>query len=155
MASLREMDATCNVQCRQFTMQPRTCTYIHNYIHRLDFHGSCCVELVLNCNGRSSTRQVQWSFYKGDFLGAYVHSRTHEGMRGHGFAPAHQGLLLVGHPKTSRESYRNPYVCTIIIHCKYTQMTNLFCTPTQAKNWYTYIHRTFFMAPGQGAVSAN
>ena len=101
MASLREMDATCNVQCRQFTMQPRTCTYIHNYIHRLDFHGSCCVELVLNCNGRSSTRQVQWSFYKGDFLGAYVHSRTHEGMRGHGFAPAHQGLLLVGHPKTS------------------------------------------------------
>ena len=101
MASLREMDATCNVQCRQFTMQPRTCTYIHNYIHRLDFHGSCCVELVLNCNGRSSTRQVQWSFYKGDFLGAYVHSRTHGGMRGHGFAPAHQGLLLVGHPKTS------------------------------------------------------
>ena len=101
MASLREMDATCNVQCRQFTMQPRTCTYIHKYIHRLDFHGSCCVELLLNCNGRSFTWQVQWSFYKGDFLGGYVHSRTHEGMRGHGFAPAHQGLLLVGHPKTS------------------------------------------------------
>ena len=134
------MDATCNVQCRQFTMQPRTCTYIHNYTHRLDFHGSCCVELVLNCNGRSSTRQVQWSFYKGDFLGGYVHSRTHEGMRGHGFAPAHQGLLLVGHPKTSRESYRNPYVCTIIIHCKYTQMTNLFCTPKQAKNWYVHTY---------------
>ena len=101
---------------------------------------ACCVELLLNCNGRSFTWQVQWSFYKGDFLGGYVHSRTHEGMRGHGFAPAHQGLLLVGHPKTSRESYRNPYVCTIIIHCKYTQMTNLFCTPKQAKNWYTYIH---------------
>ena len=32
---------------------------------------------------------------------AGVHSRTHEGMRGHRFAPAHQGLLLVGHPKTS------------------------------------------------------
>ena len=62
---------------------------------------ACCVELLLNCNGRSFTWQVQWSFYKGDFLGGYVHSRTHEGMRGHGFAPAHQGLLLVGHPKTS------------------------------------------------------
>ena len=74
---------------------------------------------------------------------------------GAGSVGIERGVLLVGHPKTSRETYRNPYVCTIIIHCKYTQMTNLFCTPTQAKNWYTYIHRTFFMAPGQGAVIAN